>query len=418
MFKKNRLLSQVVGAKIDNILGPNTNYNGTIKSDGNIRIDGVFQGHVETAGNVIIGPSASVLADIVANAVQVWGAVRGNIVTKGRVEILPDGRVWGDIRVGSLTIDEGGVLRGQCIMGGETLEPLMLPESVMEEMPQAEVIAQASQDMEMGKAEEDLAEADIPQGAAREEEPEEATMAEPLSRDEKMEEMPEEAVMAEAPQAVAMAEEPESAETAEASRVVEREEEPEAATMAELLQAVAIEEPEEVVTEEAPQALEMEEAGEIEPQQRPLPGAEEEKAEMEPEPAQPVTSGSAYALESVCQSADENGIGRPFRRILETMQQLGLHPRPYKHQITYSTPQSKGRLLFSVSVKPDKDGRLHGKFSPQRFIEDVGVPPSIAARVLGPGGEFAVTSARVSRFTRKLEKLVAEAQEQGLFPKQ
>lgn len=127
MFGKRRLPPTTSG-KIDNILGTNTSFNGTIKSDGNIRIDGIFQGQVETAGNVIVGPSAQVLADIRANSVQVWGAVRGNVLAQGRLEILPDGRVWGDIQVGSLMIDGGGMFRGQCVMAGENIEPLTLPE--------------------------------------------------------------------------------------------------------------------------------------------------------------------------------------------------------------------------------------------------------------------------------------------------
>lgn len=125
LFKKNRL--PTVSGKIDNVLGANTSFTGTIRSDENIRIDGVYQGHIETAGNVIVGPSAKVLADIVAHAVQVWGAVKGNITAQGRLEILPSGRIWGDIRVGSLLIDEGGIFRGQCLMGGERVEPLLLP---------------------------------------------------------------------------------------------------------------------------------------------------------------------------------------------------------------------------------------------------------------------------------------------------
>ena len=121
MFKKNEG-SAVVGGKIDNVLGPNTSFQGHMKLDGNVRVDGVFEGSIETAGNVIIGPSARIMADITANAVQVWGAVRGNVTAQGRLEILPSGRLWGDIRVASLLIDEGGVFRGQCTMAGDDVE--------------------------------------------------------------------------------------------------------------------------------------------------------------------------------------------------------------------------------------------------------------------------------------------------------
>lgn len=105
--------------KIDNILGANTRFSGELVSDGNIRIDGEFEGHIETAGNVIVGPDARMIASVHATAVQVWGAVEGDIVTRGRLEILPSGRVFGNLRVASLLIDEGGIFRGECVMGAQ-----------------------------------------------------------------------------------------------------------------------------------------------------------------------------------------------------------------------------------------------------------------------------------------------------------
>ncbi|MFH1084323.1 MAG: polymer-forming cytoskeletal protein [Chloroflexota bacterium] len=127
MFRKDKV-PPPTGGKIENVLGPNTTVTGTLKSDGNSRIDGVYKGRIEIAGNLIVGPSARVLADIVANTVQVWGAVRGDIRAQGRLEILPSGRVWGNVQVSALSIDEGGVYRGVCTISGEDVEPLALPE--------------------------------------------------------------------------------------------------------------------------------------------------------------------------------------------------------------------------------------------------------------------------------------------------
>jgi len=132
LFKKSDA-PVVAGGKISNILGPDTSYKGTLKSDGNIRVDGVFEGLIETAGNVVIGPSAKVLADIIASSVQVWGAVRGNITAQGRLEILSTGRVWGDVKVSSMLIDEGGMFRGQCFMMAEDVEPPTFAEEHKEE---------------------------------------------------------------------------------------------------------------------------------------------------------------------------------------------------------------------------------------------------------------------------------------------
>lgn len=131
LFKK-KGTSKVAKGGIDNVFGPNTSFEGTVTSDENIRVEGVYRGRIETAGNLIVAPSGKVLADVMASVIQVQGALRGNVTAHKRLEILPDGRVWGDIEVGSLLIDEGGVFRGRCIMGGEEVEPLTLPETTGE----------------------------------------------------------------------------------------------------------------------------------------------------------------------------------------------------------------------------------------------------------------------------------------------
>ena len=118
--------SEVPGGKIENVLGSTTSAKGQIKSEGNIRMDGIFEGVVETTGNVIIGRSAKVVADIEANAVQIWGAVKGSIIATGRLEIMGGGRLWGNIRATSLFIDEGAIFRGQSFMNSEEPEPLLI----------------------------------------------------------------------------------------------------------------------------------------------------------------------------------------------------------------------------------------------------------------------------------------------------
>jgi cytoskeletal protein CcmA (bactofilin family) len=102
--------------KIEAVIGPAANFNGHLKCDGSVRIDGFCEGSIETAGNVIIGEEARVVADITAENVSVSGAVKGSITTSGRLEVLSTGRVWADITVSSFLIDEGGFFRGRSIM--------------------------------------------------------------------------------------------------------------------------------------------------------------------------------------------------------------------------------------------------------------------------------------------------------------
>ena len=115
--------------KIEAVIGPAASYNGHLRCDGSVRIDGFCEGTIETAGNVIIGERAQVVADITAENVSVSGAVKGNITARGRLEILPTARVWADIAVTSFLIDEGGFFRGKIIMSHE-------PEPTFIEAPQ------------------------------------------------------------------------------------------------------------------------------------------------------------------------------------------------------------------------------------------------------------------------------------------
>ncbi len=111
--------------KIETVIGPTANFKGNVQSDGGLRIDGIFEGVIQIAGNLIIGENGKVIADVNAQNVSVAGAMKGSVKAAGRLEILSTGRVWGDISVASFLIDEGGFFRGQSIMPGEADMPLL-----------------------------------------------------------------------------------------------------------------------------------------------------------------------------------------------------------------------------------------------------------------------------------------------------
>jgi cytoskeletal protein CcmA (bactofilin family) len=119
------VIESPVADRIENVVGPTATFVGELRCDGGVRIDGVFQGSVETMGNVIIGDTAKVVADIVGRNVSISGAVKGNIRASGRLEILSTGLVWGDIEVASFLIDEGGVFSGRSEMPAD-FEPLLI----------------------------------------------------------------------------------------------------------------------------------------------------------------------------------------------------------------------------------------------------------------------------------------------------
>ncbi len=49
------------------------------------------------------------------------GEVHGMIDAQERIEIYPPGRVVGDIQAPVITVDEGGIFNGNCIMKDKTI---------------------------------------------------------------------------------------------------------------------------------------------------------------------------------------------------------------------------------------------------------------------------------------------------------
>ena len=101
----------------DSVLGPNSVLEGKLQSNANIRLDGTFSGTLEINGNILVGETAKIKADINARNISVAGAVRGNITGK-KVQVLRTGRVWGDIRATALTTEEGAFIDGKITMVG------------------------------------------------------------------------------------------------------------------------------------------------------------------------------------------------------------------------------------------------------------------------------------------------------------
>ena len=103
----------------DTVIGSNTQFEGNFASSGNVRMDGQFAGSLEISGNILIGESAEIHADINARNISIAGTVRGN-VAGNKVQLLRTGRIWGDISASALTTEEGAFIDGKITMMGHS----------------------------------------------------------------------------------------------------------------------------------------------------------------------------------------------------------------------------------------------------------------------------------------------------------
>lgn len=102
----------------EKVLDVDASMQGTLsfKDPVNLRVNGKFEGTLETRGNLTIGPAAVVVADIVGDNIIIGGRVKGRITAKERLTLLPQSIVEGDIFPAKLNVTEGAILEGRCSM--------------------------------------------------------------------------------------------------------------------------------------------------------------------------------------------------------------------------------------------------------------------------------------------------------------
>ncbi|MEA2635583.1 MAG: hypothetical protein QOJ33_699 [Chloroflexota bacterium] len=118
MFDK-RSAREAAPIVAETVLSNQIKLEGRLQSTSNIRFDGEMNGDLTTEGDLSVGEGGRVKGNVTGRNVVVGGSIQGNVNTTGRLEILATGKVFGDIVVGSLIIDEGGILRGKSAVHSE-----------------------------------------------------------------------------------------------------------------------------------------------------------------------------------------------------------------------------------------------------------------------------------------------------------
>lgn len=104
----------------DTVIGEGSVFEGRIRSEAGVRIEGAITGDVESSGDVIIGEKGVVKSNISARNIIIAGAVQGNVTAKEKLTILSSGRLNGNTTTASLVIEEGGIFSGSSKMEGKT----------------------------------------------------------------------------------------------------------------------------------------------------------------------------------------------------------------------------------------------------------------------------------------------------------
>ena len=118
--KENAMRDPLGQDDISGFLAEGTEIKGEIRFKDMLRVYGKVSGKIVSEGELVIGETGSVEAEVSVGTLSVSGQVTGTIHAKEKVEIHPKGRVHGDMTItrANLVIHEGGVFEGKIDMAG------------------------------------------------------------------------------------------------------------------------------------------------------------------------------------------------------------------------------------------------------------------------------------------------------------
>ena len=97
-------------------LGSDALFKGALSFEGTVRIDGKFEGQVDTNDTLVIGETGDMKADVNVGTLVCKGKLNGAVVASKKIEMHPASKITGNIQTPALSIELGAVLEGQLNM--------------------------------------------------------------------------------------------------------------------------------------------------------------------------------------------------------------------------------------------------------------------------------------------------------------
>jgi cytoskeletal protein CcmA (bactofilin family) len=100
-----------------NMIGAGTTILGDVISKGDIRVDGILKGSVNTEGKVVLGKEGVIEGDVICKDADISGVVKAKITVSQLLTLKTSAKLNGDIITNQLSIEPGAAFTGSCSMG-------------------------------------------------------------------------------------------------------------------------------------------------------------------------------------------------------------------------------------------------------------------------------------------------------------
>lgn len=99
------------------IIGSDASFKGELTFEKGVRIEGSFDGRIQSKGSLTVAEGAKVTADIDAANVRLEGECKGNVVVTEKLQLMSTARLEGDLKTTRLEIADGAIFIGNVTVG-------------------------------------------------------------------------------------------------------------------------------------------------------------------------------------------------------------------------------------------------------------------------------------------------------------
>jgi cytoskeletal protein CcmA (bactofilin family) len=116
MFRGNKEKLMLDGPENLNRLGAGTELKGDIATQTSMRVDGIIVGNVSCGGKLVLGQKGLITGNINVKQAEIEGTVQGDLKVTETLILRSSARIDGNMITSKLTIEDGAVFNGQCVM--------------------------------------------------------------------------------------------------------------------------------------------------------------------------------------------------------------------------------------------------------------------------------------------------------------
>lgn len=116
MFQKVTKNNSADSASI-NLIGNGTSIIGDIKSNGDVRIDGILNGNIAITGKLVVGSTGKIEGNVICQNADVSGEIKGKINVSEQLSLKASSKILGDIVTSKISIEPNATFTGTCNMG-------------------------------------------------------------------------------------------------------------------------------------------------------------------------------------------------------------------------------------------------------------------------------------------------------------